>query len=186
MPQVCKLRCVTFLTLGLMVPATASAQVTPGVDPGLLDESVPSVIAAPAEESPLLVQPESPEDVLRAAMLLTRLARPNLAKQQLDRLLALDEQQLLALRDRFGPAVFLQLSNNMDLRPQSQQLLDKITDLTRRRGTDPQYIDSLLASVSGNPAQRESALIALHDAGPIVVPRLIQVLGDPQRVEQHD
>src|SRR5438045_1425185 len=73
-----------------------------------------AAVAPKQEVSPLVVEPKTPIELFDAALLMHEIARPTLAKAYLARLLAEspDEAALLELRDRFGPAPFVKLTNN--------------------------------------------------------------------------
>ncbi len=143
--------------------------------------------AAPvAEESPLLTEPESPEDAFKAASLMQRLGRPNLAKRYLKQFLASnpDEAALLKLRDKSGPAVFLRLANDPGLRPESKTLLDRVNAAFRKRGADPQQINKLISDLSGGPRERAVALETLRSGGTVVVPQMLKSLATANNTEK--
>ena len=136
----------------------------------------PPADEAPAEEeSPLLVEPETPEDAFEAAMLMQRLGRPGLARRYLTQFLNAnpDEALLLKLRDKHGPAVFLRLANDRALQPESKTLLDQVNAAFRKRGADPQRINKLIDDLSGTPRERTVALTTLRSAGEVVVPHML-------------
>lgn len=135
--------------------------------------------AATLEDSPLLKQPETPEENFDAVLMMVKLARPELAKLYLEKVMTPKptDALLLKLHDRHGPAVFLQLANIEELKPLSTQLLEQVTDTFRRRGADQQRIVNIVAELNGTPTQREVALTSLRNAGPIVVPQLLSQFG---------
>lgn len=143
-------------------------------------QTAPPVKPAPTlEDSPLLQQPETPEENFAAALMMVKLARPQLAKLYLEKVMTPKptDELLLKLHDQHGPAVFLQLSNMQELRPLSTELLKLVTDTFRRRGADQQRIVNIVAELNGTPTQREVALTSLRNAGPIVVPQLLLQFG---------
>jgi phytoene dehydrogenase-like protein len=109
--------------------------------------------AAPLEDSPLLFEPTTLDEHFDAVLTSVRLARPRLARQYLERMMAMNpsEADLLALRDKHGPAAFLNLANIEELRPLSADLLETVSDAFRRRALDPQRIDALISDLAGTP-----------------------------------
>eukprot|EP00913_Durusdinium_trenchii_P023428 g22006.t1 len=128
------------------------------------------------EESPLLIEPKTPDEFFKAAILMHRLARPNLARGYLQKLMDTnpDDAALLKLRDAHGPAPFLRLSNSKALRPLSSELLKRVNAAFRKRGADPKYIDQVLNSLNGTAYDRRIAIITLQNTGEIVVPRILE------------
>ncbi|MGE3313799.1 MAG: HEAT repeat domain-containing protein [Planctomycetaceae bacterium] len=148
----------------------------------------PAATASDAtEESPLLIEPKTPEEIFDAAILTERLARPALAKRYLEKLLETNptDEVLLALRDQHGPGVFLRLSNDVALRPASTQLLERVSAAFRKRAVDPKYIDEILKALNGTSQEREVAQSVLHSTGPIAVPRILQHIATPSPDDQH-
>ena len=139
-------------------------------------------------ESPLLEEPKTPEEIFNAVDLMVRLARPRLARRYLEKFMAAKPKVaiLLKLRDKYGPAIFLKLAQMEELQPLSDRLLNQVNDAFRRQGADPKRLDALIADLSKSVQEREVALIALRSAGAVVVPRILQHLGDPEQAKQHD
>src|SRR5262245_23555530 len=63
--------------------------------------------------SPLVADPKTPEELLEATLMMVDIARPDLAKLYLDKLISQnpDDDTILALRDQFGAAALLRLTN---------------------------------------------------------------------------
>ena len=129
-------------------------------------------------ESPLFVEPTTPEACFDAAVLMIDLANPKLARQYLQKLYSLnpDEDAILRIRDKHGPAVFLKLAGIRELKPLSTRLLKEMNDAFRNRANDPNRVDTLIADLSGTTQKRNVAIIQLRSAGPRVVPRILQRL----------
>jgi hypothetical protein len=108
-------------------------------EPAPENDEVEEPEPAPEEVSPLLFEPETAEQYFDAVLISLRLALPNLARQYLEGFMELepDDEVLLELRDRHGPAVFLNLANQRELRPLSTELLDRVNAAFRRRAEDP-------------------------------------------------
>lgn len=140
------------------------------------------------QESFLLQEPTTPEEFFRAAVQAQRLARPNLARGYLRGFLAAnpDDDLLLRLRDEYGPAVFSRLANQKELQPLSTQLADRVADVFRRRGADPQRIEALIDALDGPPNEAYPAQEALVNAGEAVMPYLIRRLSQAdETTERH-
>jgi hypothetical protein len=137
------------------------------------------------EESPLLIEPKTPVELFDAAVLCDRLYRPVLAKRYLDKFLQLNppDDVILAMRDKYGPAIFLRFSHNPDLQPAGAQVAERATAATRKRSEDTAYLDSLIRNLQGPPEDRDTAQEMLENIGPTVVPRMLQHVASPQGTE---
>lgn len=129
-------------------------------------------------ERVLAAEPETNAERFDAALLMVKLARPNLAKLYLRDLLAEnpDDAELLALRDKYGTSVFISLTNVEGLSPEADQLLKRLTDAVSAKTNDPQYVTRLLPKLEGTARQKEEALTELRALGPYAVPPLLQAL----------
>ena len=158
-----------------LVPA-AMAQAQPA-DAAAADSPEATV---ETEASPLLSEPTTPDALFDAVVLMTDLARPRLAREYLQKVLAAnpDDVALLAMRDKHGPAVFLRLANLESLQPGSATLLERMTAAFTRFAGDAKRIDSLIEELRGAPSVRDAAILQLRSGGALVVPRLIQTIGD--------
>lgn len=156
------------------------------------DAAAPAAPADPnksAVESPLVIEPKTPEELFEATVLMVDLARPEVAKLYLSKFMESDPQDelLLALREKHGPGVFLKLSNIRELQPQSIELLDRNNAAFTRFARDPNRLDALLKDlVSGTGAQRTVAQHQMQTAGIHVVPALISALGNPAYAESQN
>lgn len=136
--------------------------------------------AAVAQPSPLLSEPTTPDALFDAVVLMTELARPELARLYMQKLLALnpDDKAILAMRDKHGPAVFLRMANLESLQPGSVTLLAKMNAAFARFAADTGRIDRLIGELSEPPSVRDAAILQLRSGGPLVVPRLVEQIGD--------
>lgn len=138
----------------------------------------PDKLAAtlPADDSPLLTEPKTPEQFFRATLLLHRLARPKLALHYLQKLMATnpDNTLLLRLHDQFGSAAFLELANSKAMHPLSSTLLKQTNAAVRQRGVKPQYINKLLDDLINVPSRKRSVITILQNTGAIAVPHILQ------------
>jgi DNA-binding response OmpR family regulator len=158
--------------------AEDQAEKTPPVDVGYKT----------GDESPLLQEPRTPEQLLDSAVLMVKLARPKLASRYLEKLMELEagDDALLRLRDLHGPAIFLKLANNPDLHPVSVQLLERLDKLLRERDADPSRLDALIDDLFASPEKHAAALITMRNIGPAVAPRIIRQIADPDRADRYD
>lgn len=157
--------------------AAAEAQADPAAD---------AAAQPPKVTSPLVTEPTTPEELFDAVVLMVDLARPEVAKLYLTKFMESDPQDdvLLALREKHGPAVFLKLSNIEELQPLSIELLTRNNDAFARFARDPARLDALLKDlVTGTTTQRITAQDQMRTAGVHVVPALISALGNPAYAE---
>ncbi|MCA8997239.1 MAG: HEAT repeat domain-containing protein [Planctomycetaceae bacterium] len=135
--------------------------------------------AAPVPvDSPLSTQPETADGHFEAALLMLRLARPELAKFHLEKMLeaAPEDALLLQLRDEHGSGTFLELAGRDDLNPPAAELLNLLNDAVRKRISSPGYADSLLQKLEGSSRERSEAITELRHLGSPAVPPLLRAL----------
>ncbi len=169
---------------GWIVPAVAilllaATSFAPAQD--AVEEAQPAKKAtsgAPLEDNPLLTEPRTPQTLMDAVVLMTDLARPGLARLYLEKLLEAnpDTEMLLKLRDKHGVALFLRLSNDKRLQPESITLLDQVNAAFRKGATDPVRVDKLIGQLSKTAAEREVAILQLRNAGSYAAARLVAAL----------
>ena len=149
-----------------------------------LDVKPPSV----EEPSPLLLEPQTPEESFAAALLMVDLARLDLAKKYLDQFNAgaTDDALLIAMRDKHGTAAFAKLVRIPELKPVAEPLLERLNAASRKQSEDPAFVDALIARLSQGPTQREIAISELRNAGPRAVPQMIRQMSRPDMVEKQD
>lgn len=144
----------------------------------------------PVEEevSPLLVEPGSPLALFDAIVLMVDLERPNLAKKYLTQLMAQnpDDANILRMRDKHGPGIFLEIANDKRMQPLSVQLLDRMNAAFRRYAADSNRIDALIADLIGEPGRREIAITQLRSTGAVAVPRMLAVAAGATDSETRD
>ncbi|QDT64984.1 HEAT repeat domain-containing protein [Calycomorphotria hydatis] len=161
-------RALTVLTvLLLLFSATFTLAQT-----GPAEEGGDAAAAQPVEDSPLLRDPETPLERLKAVDLVLRLGRPKLAKQYLEQLVSenLSDDELVSLRDELGPAFFVKLSGAEALQPLGTQFANSVTKAFAERGANPERINSLIDDLTGKPADRVAARQTLINTGKVVVP----------------
>jgi HEAT repeat protein len=144
---------------------------------------------APAAPAGVLAQePQGPEAIFDAVLLMLRIDRQDLAHNYLQQFLATqpDGDLLLQLRDRHGMSTFLRLSQIEALQPASQQLLKQVETAAIATLNDPAHFDNLIGQLQAGPRQQEAAITGLRQLGADAVPGLLQRLGQGERVEQHN
>jgi hypothetical protein len=146
--------------------------------------------AAPADpkRSPLAAEPKSADELFEATLLMADVARFDLAAMYLDKLLeeTPDDDLLMALRDKYGTAAFLKLTNIEPLRTQAVKLLDLSNAAAIRRAGDAARIARLIDALEGDPEDRAEAQAELKALGPYAVPGLLKVLQDAAKPERHE
>ncbi|MDA0834204.1 MAG: hypothetical protein O2955_12175 [Planctomycetota bacterium] len=137
--------------------------------------------------TPLLVEPTDPEKVFDAVLLMMDLGRMNLAKSYLVKFLKgqPDDETLLAIRQKHGPATFLKLSNLEAMQPASLQLLDMINQATMRTANDPERVKELFQQLlKDDSVDRRAAIQQLRVAGARAMPYVISSLGELSQNER--
>lgn len=155
------------------------------------NDSATDVVAqnsAADEPSPLLTEPKSPEALFDAIVLMLDLDRPVLALKYITQLLAQDpdDATILRIRDKHGPAVFLELSNDERLQPASIQLLERMNEAFRKYAADPSRMDRLISNLTGTPEEREVAIIQLRSTGKVAIPRMLTLVTASNDSSQRD
>ncbi|MEX0715790.1 MAG: HEAT repeat domain-containing protein [Planctomycetaceae bacterium] len=144
--------------------------------PGGIGEAAPP----PLDQDSLLArQPTNADEALAATVLMIDLGRPQLARRYLERMVEFlgdDDDQLLALRDKHGPALFLRLARNPALQPLATEVLDRSNRAIAARQRDPQYLDAIIDGLAGTQEQQAVAIVTLEGIGPVAVPRMLQRL----------
>lgn len=156
-----------------------------------VDGIAPDAIAQNAvadEPSPLLTEPKSPEALFDAIVLMLDLDRPTLALKYIRQLLDQDpdDATILRIRDKHGPAVFLELSNDRRLQPESIELLERMNEAFRKYAADPSRMDRLIADLTGSPEKREVAIIQLRSTGKVAIPRMLTLVTATEDSAQRD
>jgi hypothetical protein len=158
--------------------------------PPATDAAAPAepVTNLPVNGSLLAKEPQTPVEFVEASLLMLDLARPELCKAYLDKLLAQnpDEATLLEIREHFGPAPLARLGNLKELRPQSTKLLDAINAASKSALSDPARLTSLILQLaSDDGAERATAHEALRSAGETAVPGVLAALATPDQAALH-
>lgn len=173
----------TALFVGLAV--TASRGVICAAEPPAVNLPAPR---DPAVEAILATNPRTPMEWTRAAKILADLGEPALAKGFLKKVLGanLDQQQLIALQESFGSAIFLELASRGELAPEAQQLSDAVLKALARHLRDPARLAALVKQLQDPSAEaRSQALVELQRARDAAIGPLVAVLADADRAAEH-
>lgn len=179
------------LFVGSVVCATALAQPQPKQEPvvpppfpdlGVSESENPAVAAI------LQTRPTTPAEMARVARILADLERPDLAKSFIQRILAakLNVQQLAALADEFGSAMFVRMASREDLAPEARTLADAVLSAVAQVRRDPQRIAARIKQLSDPSADvRYRAMNELRESQGAAVGQMVAALADPARAAEH-
>lgn len=119
--------------------------------------------AKPAIDSPLAVEPKSPDELFRAVLFALQLERPEVARRYLDAFMESnpDDEFLLKLRNEFGTSVFMQLARVKELQPTSRDLIDRVRQAALARINDAAVVDGLIDRLGGSARDKDAALVEL-------------------------
>lgn len=182
--------CLFFLCVRSLVAEPVSAPRAGNQDaaksgnPGPAGEIQVPPTEDPAVAAVLAANPLTPRERVRAADVLLKLNRPDLAKKMLEQVLKspLDEATLLALDKEFGSATFFRFASRPDLAPEGTNLATAVFEAVRKQRSDPGWLAMLVDDLCQLPNDRwYQAAEALIKAGPAAVEPLCAVLLDPAK-----
>jgi CheY-like chemotaxis protein len=136
----------------------------------------------PAVDTIVDSKPKTPRELLQAAVSLTALDRPDLAKPYLDQLLTAkpDAAALADLARHFGSATFMQIAGDKSLSPQGQRVAEQVLAAAASERHSPARLAAYVKQLSDrSPDKQLEAVAALRDAGPRAVPILLATIADP-------
>ncbi len=142
----------------------------------------------PAVAAILATKPTTALEKIRAAELLARLGRADLAKKFLKEVLDAkpDEGQLADLGLELGSIFFMRLATRQDLAPEAHQMRDVVFGAMKARLEDPQRLQNLIKQLQDPSfAERQRAVVGLREAHQAGAVALIGVLADPARQAEH-
>jgi hypothetical protein len=170
----------------LGVPAMVVAQDDAAPPEPAADLAAP--LPVDPSRSPLVGDPKSADELFEATLMMVDIARLDLAEIYLSKLLSetLDDELLLALREKYGAAGFLKLARVERLNPGATKLLDLSNAAAVKQANDPARITRLIDDLGGEPEQHAVAEAELISLGTAVVPGLLAVLADPARGDRHE
>ena len=173
---------------GAVAPLTAQDDAAPP-EPAAGD-SLEAAEAPPdePERSPLSTEPGTPDELFEAALLMVDVARIDLAKQYLDKLMEedLDDEVLMRLRDKWGAAGFLRLTNVKALHESAARLLDMSNAAAVKQAADPARVARLIGDLDADPERQAFAEAELESLGVAVIPGLVTVLNDAGQAARHE
>ncbi|TWT43083.1 hypothetical protein KOR42_44890 [Thalassoglobus neptunius] len=140
-------------------------------------------LAVPEGDQVLASEPTTVPELFEGALLTVKLARPELAKIYLGRILQLnpDNSQLLALRDNNGMSALLSLARLDQVNPEASELLSRVTEAAKTQVGNPEYANDLIKLLSGSARERDEATTQLQLLGPYAVaPILRAVVSNPE------
>ncbi|HUG19058.1 MAG TPA: HEAT repeat domain-containing protein, partial [Planctomycetaceae bacterium] len=180
-----------FLTNILILSLFFSIFADPGTTRSAFAQTDGPLSATPEEEpeeSPLLTEPETPEELFKAIDLMIKLGRPKLGRKYLQQLMESKPKDdlVLELRDKYGLATFLRFANLEALQPYSRQLLDQSNLALKARAEDPAYLRSLIDDLQAGGTAQQLAMISLINLGAPSVPILLQELAVTEKGDLRD
>ena len=143
---------------------------------------------------PLVIQqlrdsnPTTPQELMVAIEATLQFGRPDETKRYLARLLAAKppEDDLVALSQQVGSALFFRLSKEPAVQPEGKQLADRVFAATDKLLRDPGRINSYIAQLSDPSLDvRSFALSKLSQSGTHVVTPMLRVMADAAREKEH-
>ena len=163
-------------------PPEANPAAKPSEEPPVAKPEDPVVAAI------LATQPTSPLEKLRAAELLARLGRADLAKGFLKEILDAKpaDDQWADLGVELGSVFFMRLATRQELAPEAQQVRDAVFGAMKARLEDPKRLQTLIQQLQdASFEQRQRAVAGLREAHQAGAVALIGVLADPARQAEH-
>jgi hypothetical protein len=140
------------------------------------------------QPSPLVGEPATPEELFDATLLMVNVARPDLARRYLDKLLEaeLTDELLLSLREKHGSGAFLRLTGVKQLQPAADNFLEKANAAFARAAVDPERIGKMIAALGGTDQEQATALADLRGIGAPAVPLLLAALENPAHADREE
>ena len=134
---------------------------------------------AATEASPLITEPKTPAEHMKAVIFTMKVARPEAAKKYIEALLALDpdDATLIGFRTEYGTGTFLQLARFPELNPPATVLLERLNAASTRQANDPVFMDGVLKNLSGSPREVDLAMRDLQHLGAPAASRLVRAVG---------
>ncbi len=162
---------------GLTTVAAMVMTVVAAVDPVGAQPQPPQAKATAPDRSPLLKEPQTPEEMFAATLLTIDLIRPDLAVKYFDQFEAAapNDELLLELRDKYGTGDFLKLARTKELQPRSEALLQRLNLAARKQAEDPIFLAKLVENYL-QAKNREPAFAELRNAGVYAVPEIVKQL----------
>lgn len=142
----------------------------------------------PTVQHVLDLNPTTPEERVRAALVLVDLGAPQHALPWLEAVVAagLSDEQLGQLRGKLGMHSFLRLARVNELEPAAAQLAQAVAAAAERIARDPARVENYVEKLGDeSPEVRYAAEVQLRMAGSAAVQPLLAALKAPQGEQQH-
>jgi HEAT repeat protein len=141
----------------------------------------PSALAQVPGPELFAKEPQTPLELWDAVDYLLRTDQPKKAAPYLDKFLKsrFNDATLITIRNRYGLASILRLSDDAATRPFAKPLVDAMITATRKYATRPERISELITELTRTPPEQDYAVRHLREAGPDAVPFLIEALSRP-------
>jgi len=148
----------------------------------------PAVLNEPVARRVMAVDPQTPEELLRAARVLIQLDRPEATRLLMQRVLGMNlaPDALADLVERYGVGWFGRLQIAPELKPEGARLAAAALEAFRARATDPARLSEAVTLLGdASPAQRRAALLRLRGGGRAALAMLTMALGDPAHANRY-
>ena len=142
----------------------------------------------PPSPSPLVREPETPEELFDATLFMLKLGKVDLARYYLELLVGQDieEATLLKMREKHGTAAFLELLRVEELNKAATDLSKRLQLATRNHVSDPAYFPLVLQKLSQAGRARQEAIDEIRYIGPKAVPMLLNEIRVPTVTSHSD
>ena len=132
----------------------------------------------PQIDSPLAVEPTTPAEHFDAALLMMQLARPEMARHYLEKLLEMDpdDETLMQIRETYGTNTILQLARVEEAKAAASKLLDRLNQAVQSKISAPGYVRSILPKLVGSAREKAEALTELQNLGPAAIGPMLSSL----------
>lgn len=164
-----------FLTK-MMVATTVGSCTIACMEHNAAQEAAPPAVAAKVIAGDLYqFQPESPMELIKAAQVTAKLDRPGDGRAFLKKLLdmQLGENEWQKLRDDLGPSPFLELRQDIRLRPESEQLLAAVNAASVARTWSANELQDLVLKLAVQGSTGANAATELIASGDAALPHLL-------------
>jgi hypothetical protein len=168
----------------LLVSYQLSKGQPPAASTGSEVEAEPQVTRSPAAQAVVnslaARDPQAPDDVFQAVVILRQFEEYEQAKQFLARLSGLDTEQLAELYEQVGVGALVQLSTDVGMAPEGREFTSQVFQAVNEVRLDPARMQSSIeALASRSIVEKRKALATLAAAGAEAVPVLLSAVGDP-------
>jgi hypothetical protein len=126
-------------------------------------------------------EPRTPLELWDAVDYLLRSNQAQKALPYLDRFTKSkpDDVTLISIRNRYGPGSILRLNDDAATRPFAQPMVEAMVAAARKYATRPERIAQFVSELTKTPEEQDYAVRHLREAGPDVIPFLIEALASP-------